>query len=262
MPIFVDSPLAIRATEVFKEFKDYLDTPEIDLSGNMSALLPNLKFTLSALESQALNVMKGPAIIISASGMCNAGRIQHHLRHNAWRPTASIVFVGYQGVGTPGRKIVDGASSIRLFNEDVAIKAKVFTIGGFSAHAGQSQILDWIRKMAHPGMQVVLVHGEEKAQQILSGLIKDQFHLSVYAPGYLEEMALAAGATPEVVVTAQPKSYAHVDWELLLEETEGKLSKLRTRLEKAGERPWDEQVDIRDRILELNKELLSVLTQL
>ena len=105
MPIFVDSPLAIRATEVFKEFKDYLDTPEIDLSGNMSALLPNLKFTLSALESQALNVMKGPAIIISASGMCNAGRIQHHLRHNAWRPTASIVFVGYQGVGTPGRKI-------------------------------------------------------------------------------------------------------------------------------------------------------------
>ena len=114
----------------------------------------------------------------------------------------------------------------------------------------------------HPGMQVVLVHGEEKAQQILSGLIKDQFHLSVYAPGYLEEMALAAGATPEVVVTAQPKSYAHVDWDLLLEETEGKLSKLRTRLEKAGERPWDEQVDIRDRILELNKELLSVLTQL
>ena len=116
--------------------------------------------------------------------------------------------------------------------------------------------------MAHPGMQVVLVHGEEKAQQILSGLIKDQFHLSVYAPGYLEEMALAAGATPEVVVTAQPKSYAHVDWDLLLEETEGKLAKLRTRLEKAGERPWDEQVDIRDRILELNKELLSVLTQL
>ena len=110
-------------------------------------------------------------------------------------------------------------------------------------------------------MQVVLVHGEEKAQQILSGLIKDQFHLSVYAPGYLEEMALAAGATPRSVVTAQPKSYAHVDWDLLLEETEGKLSKLRTRLEKAGER-LDEQVDIRDRILELNKELLSVLTQL
>ena len=142
MPIFVDSPLAIRATEVFKEFKDYLDTPEIDLSGNMSALLPNLKFTLSALESQALNVMKGPAIIISASGMCNAGRIQHHLRHNAWRPTASIVFVGYQGVGTPGRKIVDGASSIRLFNEDVAIRPKFLRLAGFPRTPGRARF--WI----------------------------------------------------------------------------------------------------------------------
>ena len=262
MPIFVDSPLAIRATEVFKEFKDYLDAPEIALNANLSTLLPNVRFTLNATESQALNTMKGPAIIISASGMCNAGRIQHHLRHNAWRSTASIVFVGYQGVGTPGRKIVDGASSIRLFNEDIAIKAKIFTIGGFSAHAGQSQILDWVSKMTHPGMQIVLVHGEEKAQETLSGLIKEQFKLPVNIPGYLEEMELVSGATPEVVVTAQPRSYAHVDWNLLLEEIESKTAKLRTRLENAEGRPWDEQVDIRDRILELNKELLSVLSQL
>ena len=262
MPIFVDSPLAIRATEVFKTFKDYLDTPEVKLTNNMATLLPNVKFTLDAAESQALNDMKGPAIIISASGMCNAGRIQHHLRHNAWRPTASIVFVGYQGVGTPGRRIVDGASSIRLFNEDIAIKAKVFTIGGFSAHAGQSQILDWIRKMPHSSMQVVLVHGEEKAQQTLSGLIKEEFNLPVSIPGYMEEMELVPGAMPEVVVTAKAQSYAHVDWELLLEETESKMAKLRARLENAQSRPWDEQVDIRDRVLDLNKELLSVLTQL
>ena len=262
MPIFVDSPLAIRATEVFKTFKDYLDTPEVKLTNNMATLLPNVKFTFDAAESQALNDMKGPAIIISASGMCNAGRIQHHLRHNAWRPTASIVFVGYQGVGTPGRRIVDGASSIRLFNEDIAIKAKVFTIGGFSAHAGQSQILDWIRKMPHSSMQVVLVHGEEKAQQTLSGLIKEEFNLPVSIPGYMEEMELVPGAMPEVVVTAKAQSYAHVDWELLLEETESKMAKLRARLENAQSRPWDEQVDIRDRVLDLNKELLSVLTQL
>ena len=148
--------------------------------------------------------------------------------------------------------------------QDYSGKIVVVKYGGnamISEHLKDSVIRD-ICLLQLIGVKVVLVHGEEKAQQILSGLIKDQFHLSVYAPGYLEEMALAAGATPEVVVTAQPKSYAHVDWELLLEETEGKLSKLRTRLEKAGERPWDEQVDIRDRILELNKELLSVLTQL
>ena len=167
------------------------------------------------------------------------------------RPTASIVFVGYQGVGTPGRRIVDGASSIRLFNEDIAIKAKVFTIGGFSAHAGQSQILDWIRKMPHSSMQVVLVHGEEKAQQTLSGLIKEEFKLPVSIPGYMEEMELVPGVMPEVVVTAKAQSYAHVDWELLLEETESKMAKLRARLENAQSRPWDEQVDIRDRVLEL-----------
>ncbi|MFQ9492191.1 MAG: MBL fold metallo-hydrolase RNA specificity domain-containing protein [Bilophila wadsworthia] len=175
---------------------------------------------------------------------------------------ASTPASSLSGIRVSARRVVRSsmAQAPSGFSMKMSPSRPVFTIGGFSAHAGQSQILDWIRKMAHPGMQVVLVHGEESTQ-ILSGLIKDQFHLSVYAPGYLEEMALAAGATPEVVVTAQPKSYAHVDWDLLLEET-GKLSKLRTRLEKAGERPWDEQVDIRDRILELNKELLSVLTQL
>ena len=262
MPIFVDSPLAIRATEIFKTFKDYLDTPEITLSETLTTSLPNLRFTLTAAESQALNTMKGPAIIISASGMCNAGRIKHHLRHNAWRPTASIVFVGYQGVGTPGRKIINGAPSIRLFNEDVAIKAKIFTIGGFSAHAGQGQLLDWIDKMAHPGMQVVLIHGEERAQQTLAKLIQDKYKLPVSIPGYLEEMNLQPGESPQLTVTVEAPRQPHVDWDFLLGETEGKIVHLRTRLQNASSRSWEEQMDIRDRLLELNKELLSVLTHL
>ncbi len=111
-------------------------------------------------------------------------------------------------------------------------------------------------------MRVVLVHGEERAQETLAGLIKAQYHLPVNIPGYLEEMELVAGLQPEVVVTSQPQSHARVNWELLLEETEGKMAKLRALLENAPQRPWDEQVDIRDRILELNKELLSVLAQL
>lgn len=262
IPIYVDSPLAIRATEVFKKYKNYLDAPDLKLAADLPKLLPNLKFTLNATESQALNTMTGPAIIISASGMCNAGRIKHHLRHNLWRPGASIVFVGYQGVGTPGRKLVDGATSLRLFNEDVAVRAKVYTIGGFSAHAGQSQLLDWVGKMTHPGMQVVLVHGEEAAQTTLAGLLQERFQLSVSIPGYMEEMELKAGAVPEVVVTVSPRVQPRVDWSFLLEDTESKMAQLRTRIERAQELSWEEQVDIRDRVLELNKELLSVLTHL
>lgn len=262
IPIYVDSPLAIRATEVFKKYMNYLDAPDLKLAADLPKLLPNLKFTLNATESQALNTMTGPAIIISASGMCNAGRIKHHLRHNLWRPGASIVFVGYQGVGTPGRKLVDGATALRLFNEDVAVRAKIYTIGGFSAHAGQSQLLDWVGKMTHPGMQVVLVHGEEAAQTTLAELLKERFQLPVSIPGYMEEMELKAGAVPEVVVTVKPRVQPRVDWSFLLEDTESKMAQLRVRIERAAELSWEEQVDIRDRVLELNKELLSVLTHL
>lgn len=262
IPIFVDSPLAIRATEVFRKFKEYLEIPEINLAANLHKMMPDIHFTLEASESQALNTMSGPAIIISASGMCNAGRIKHHLRHNAWRPGASLVFVGYQGIGTPGRKIVDGAKSIRLFNEDIAIKAKVYTIGGFSAHADQRQLLDWIEKMAHPGMQVVLVHGEECAQQTLAERIKSRFQVPVSVPAYLEEMELHGGIVPQVTPANEGKSQPRVDWDFIMSTTENNMSQLRTRLQNARQLSWNDQVGIRDRMLELNKELLSVLCSL
>lgn len=261
MPIFVDSPLAIRATEVFKKYQNYLDVKEADVETHVETYLPQLKFTLNAAESQALNSLQSSAIIISASGMCNAGRIKHHLRHNVWKPGVSLVFVGYQGIGTPGRKIVDGAKTIRLLNEDVAIRAKVFTIGGFSAHAGQSQLLDWLGKVQRPGMQVVLVHGEKKAQDILARLIHDQYKLHVSIPSYLEEMILQEGTTPQMVVTSKP-AQPHVNWNFLLGETEHKINTLKGLLANVADRPWEEQMDIKERILDLNKELLSVLSNL
>ena len=159
MPIFVDSPLAIRATEVFKEFKDYLDTPEIDLSGNMSALLPNLKFTLSALESQALNVMKGPAIIISASGMCEAGRIKHHLKHNLWKPENTILFVGYQAMNTLGRSLVEGAKTAKLFGEEIVVRAEILVLPGVSGHADVDGLDRWIKSYEKPPKKVFVNHG-------------------------------------------------------------------------------------------------------
>lgn len=195
MPVYLDSPLAIKATEIFSRFKSYLDreTQILLRAGEDPLRLPNLKMSTSTADSIRINETQEPAIVISASGMCNAGRIRHHLRHNLWRPGASIVFVGFQAEGTTGRRIVDGAKKIRIFNEDIAVAAKVFTINGFSAHAGQSQLLDWLKDFQSRNMQVFLVHGELSAQETLASLIRDKFGLSVTIPEYLEEIRLKTG---------------------------------------------------------------------
>lgn len=177
MPVFVDSPLAIRATEVFQRHRELFDDNAQALlnNGDDPFALPNLQYTMSAEESQAINTYEGPAVVISASGMCNAGRIKHHLKHNIWKPGASVVFVGYQALGTPGRKLVEHAKKITLFGEDMEVAARIFTINGFSGHAGQSQLLDWVAPLALDGVHIVLVHGENSAQTTLAGLIEQKF---------------------------------------------------------------------------------------
>ena len=210
MPVYLDSPLAIKATEIFRRYRSYLDeeTQTLLKNGEDPLRLPNLKLSTSTAESIQINETREPAIVISASGMCNAGRIKHHLRHNLWRPGASIVFVGFQAEGTPGRKIVDGAKKIRIYNEDIAVVAKVFTINGFSAHAGQDQLLDWLKDFQTKTMQVFLVHGEFSAQDHLATLIREKFGLSVTIPEYLEEILLKPGTPIEEIkqpLTAAPK---------------------------------------------------------
>jgi metallo-beta-lactamase family protein len=130
LPVYLDSPLAIKATEIFRRYHSYMDkeTNSIIKGGGDPLDLPQLQFSSSTEQSMRINEMKGSAIVISASGMCNAGRIRHHLRHNLWRPGASVVFVGYQAQGTPGRRIVEGDKKIRIFNDDIAGKAS-FWIG-------------------------------------------------------------------------------------------------------------------------------------
>ena len=172
LPVYLDSPLAIKATEISRTYKEYYDqkTKEVLRRGVDPLDLPNLEFTLSTEDSMAINEADGPAVVISASGMANAGRIKHHLRHNIWRHGASIVFVGFQAAGTPGRRLVDGAKTITLMGEELVVNANIYTIGGFSAHAGQSQILDWVSNFNNPNMEVFLVHEEYKAQQALAEL--------------------------------------------------------------------------------------------
>lgn len=263
MPVYLDSPLAIQATEIFRHHTAYLDdeTKALIRKGENPLYLPQLHFTPTTAESMAINEHSGPAIVISASGMADAGRIKHHLRHNLWREGASVVFVGFQAQGTTGRKMVDGAAKIRLFGEDVAVKAKVFTINGLSAHAGQSQILEWLAHFEGEDMQVFLVHGEFSAQQVLAGLIKERLHFNVLIPEYLEEITLMPG---EVVkrVEYPEKAAPKIDWAYILGDLDAKLAQIRDRRTQMESKTWVEQTEIRDRLLELNRSLMEINSEI
>ncbi len=191
IPIYLDSPLAIRATEVFRKNKKCYDeeAQAIVEKGYDPFDMPKLKFTLTTQESMGINELQGSAIVIAANGMCTAGRIKHHLKHNLWRHGASIVIVGYQAMGTTGRKIVEGAKRVKIFRENVAVNAKVFTIGGFSAHADQDDLLEWISHF-ESAPKVFVVHGEPVSSQALADLIRDRFHLDVHIPRWKERLVL------------------------------------------------------------------------
>lgn len=263
MPVFVDSPLAIRATEIFERNRELFDEDAKALlgSGDDPFSLPNLHYTLSTAESQAINEISGPAIVISASGMCNAGRIKHHLKHNIWRPGASVVFVGYQAVGTPGRKLVEQAKKITLFGEDMEVKARIFTINGFSGHAGQSQLLDWLAPLTGNGTQVVLVHGENSAQTTLAGLIQERFSLAPLIPEYLEEMVLEGGRVAQTVLH-ESQAHPKVDWNFLTGELERKWDMFKGKLADVEGRPWVEQTELQEALAKMDYAMTRLLSRM
>ncbi len=263
MPVFVDSPLATKATEIFRRYTSYLDEEYKSLlkSGENPLDLPQLHFTQTTKESVAINEINGPAVVISASGMADAGRIKHHLRHNLWRPGASIVFVGFQAQGTTGRKIIDGAEKVRIFQEDIAVKAKIFTINGFSAHAGQSQLLTWLSHFQNPQMQVFLIHGEQTGQKVLADIIRERFNFQVFIPDYLEEVTLKPGHELERVAHPE-KAAPRIDWAYILSDLEAKLTQLQARKPQLEAKAWVEQTDLRDRLMELNRGLMETISEI
>jgi metallo-beta-lactamase family protein len=252
LPVFLDSPLAIKATEIFRRYHSYMDkeTNSIVKSGDDPLDLPQLQFSSSTEQSMRINEMKGSAIVISASGMCNAGRIRHHLRHNLWRPGASVVFVGYQAQGTPGRRIVEGAKNIRIFNDDIAVKANIRTIGGFSAHAGQSQLLDWLKNFTNKKMPVFLVHGEYSAQETLAALIKEKLGFGVTIPEYQEEILLGPGAEIREIKAQVVEEEPRVDLDALIGSLEAKVSELKSRKKNIASLSLSRQMEIQDMLKE------------
>lgn len=263
MPVYVDSPLAAQATEIFHKYASYFDDGSRTLlqGGEDPLTLPQLHITHSTEESMAINMTSGPAVVISASGMADAGRIKHHLKHNLWREGASVVFVGFQAQGTTGRRIIDGAEKVRIFTEDVAVKAKIFTINGFSAHAGQTQLLDWLSHFKTPAMQVFLIHGEYTGQQVLADMIRDRFGFQVSIPDYLEEITLKSGEAV-TQVTYPEKAAPRIDWPYLLGDLEARLRQLQDRQTLIGAKTWVEQTDLRDRLLETNRQLAAIISEI
>ena len=188
-PVYVDSPLAISATEIFKDNMDLFDedTQEIMRSGDNPLEFPGLQFTKTAEESKELNAKNESSIIISASGMCEVGRIKHHLKHNLWNPNSTILFVGYQAVGTLGRKIVDGAKTVKLFGEEIAVNARIEYIEGYSGHADQEWLLNFIYSFFRKPKTIFLVHGEPEGQVILKQKIQGTTKIPVIIPEYGEQ---------------------------------------------------------------------------
>ncbi len=191
-PVYVDSPLAISATEVFKENMDLFDeeTQEEMKKGDNPLEFPGLKFTVTADESKALNESTEPCIIISASGMCEVGRIKHHLKHNLWNPNSTILFVGYQAPGTLGYSIVNGAEKVKIFGEEIAINARIEYLEGYSGHADQDGLMNFIYSFLKKPKQIFLVHGEEESQKILKEKIENDTNIPVIIAEFGENYEL------------------------------------------------------------------------
>ncbi len=192
--VYLDSPMAIRANDIYFRHRDDFDEENRAMlrKHNIHGVddwLPILKLTPTPEESMAINKVKSGAIIVAGSGMCNGGRIIHHFKHNLWRENCHMIFTGFQAQGTTGRKIVDGAKTVRVFREDIMVGLKVHTLGGFSAHAGQSQLIKWASNFEnHPELH--LIHGEIDKMKILQSEFKKQLDWDVNIPELGDRIAL------------------------------------------------------------------------
>ena len=205
-PVYVDSPLAKSATTIFcGDLRGYLDEDALELvkDGTHMFNFPGLHLTETVDESKSLNEDHTPKVIISASGMCDAGRIRHHLKYNLWRADSAVVFVGFQSPGTLGRTLLDGVTSVKLFGEDVAVRAKVVNFQGLSSHADHDHLLDWISHFKEPLPQhVFVVHGDREVAPVFAQAVS-QLGFTAHAPQYTEEYdlltctQLAAGYLPQ-----------------------------------------------------------------
>ena len=265
VPVFVDSPLAISATEIFRENMDLFDddVKEAMKKGDNPLEFPGLQFTRTADESKALNEMDKPAIIISASGMCEVGRIKHHLKHNLWNPKSTILFVGYQAPGTLGSRLVNGEKKVKIFGEEISVNARIEYIEGYSGHADQEWLLNFIYSFIKKPKHIFLVHGEEDSQIVLRDKILETTNIPVTIPDFGEtyELSDEIKMTNKLELTTRYKP-------LRMEVLE-RMQKLKDEVEDMTEIVKDEILtenakdaevaSINERIKELEKQIVKIL---
>ncbi|MDD4188761.1 MAG: MBL fold metallo-hydrolase [Eubacteriales bacterium] len=205
VPVFVDSPLATSATQVFRNNLDCYDAEAraYIANGDNPLDFPGLRFTKTVDESKALNFREDSVIIISASGMCEAGRIKHHLKHNLWKPEATVLFIGYQAEGTLGRRIADGAKKVNIYGEEISVKAQIETIDGFSGHADKTGLLEWLGSFKQKPRKVFLVHGDADSLDSLSMSIKEEYSIDTEIPELGDLFEITPLETTEVVIREQ-----------------------------------------------------------
>ena len=184
VPVFIDSPLAIKLTEVYRRHENYFntETENIIKRGEDILSFPGMHFTLTTDQSKAINNVPAPKIIIAGSGMSNAGRILHHELRYLRDPKSMIIFVGYQAAGSLGKEILEGAGEVKIFGEDVPVLCRRMDIPGYSAHADQPRLLEWVGAMKKTLKKVFVVHGEESSSDVLAHKITDEFSIDAEVP--------------------------------------------------------------------------------
>ena len=263
-PVYVDSPLAISATEVFRENMDLFeeDVQKEIMSGDNPLEFPGLKFTMTTDESKALNEDPTPSIIISASGMCEVGRIKHHLKHNLWNPNSTILFVGYQAPGTLGYSIVNGAKTVKIFGEEIAVNARIEYIEGYSGHADQEWLMNFIYSFITKPKHIFLVHGEEESQDVLEKKIIDETGISVTTPEYGETYELNDQITMTNKIERKIPVTLKTEVISRLEKVKEELKDMDISVKEDMQNPdlRDEDVfRINEKIKELEKQILKVV---
>ena len=263
--VYVDSPLAISATEIFKKNMDLFEeeVQEKIQSGANPLDFPGLKFTKTADESKALNETEEPCIIISASGMCEVGRIKHHLKHNLWNPNSTILFVGYQAPGTLGRSIGKKKKKVKIFGEEIAVNARIEYIEGYSGHADQEWLMNFIYSFITKPKHIFLVHGEPEGQIILKDKIKKETGIPVTIPDFGDVYEL----NDEIEIKNRlevPEKYRFIRLEILqkLDNIEAEITEMKSivKSELLNEDTSDEEVaKLKNKIHELENQIVKII---